>query len=381
MALSFSYQGYYDFIDDYKAKNACNIIMTGFDLQNTSWIQDESWVSSVIAYFDKTTEGGDDAYETIDIKDWNTDTKIGEAVLDWGQDEISFTINGTSYNYDSNELGFDIYTDGNDNYLYTLDRKFENSNKEYLFPCGFTEGLTPYYYNMLTENTDNHNFVIVFSDGGYIHQTLLSILDLTDDIEYYDPENDMEGTARREIEWNYDEPYSFIYLYTGCKIFSNDLSNICCAIPAIDEFGEDGVLGLVDTEHFCIKNNGKEPVIKKPINIYRSFWNKYCEGEYVEIYGFRQEGESYYITLPMLLINKAGDDGSKCCIYVDSTANWVEYFEQDNLYESWISENLESVPVDEYYEINIIDDPVGGEMMTRINMENRDRKLPKGGFA
>lgn len=378
MALSFSYQGYYDFIDDYKAKDCRNVIMNSTAIQNTDYIQNENWVSSVIGYIDNThyTQDPEHDYKYYyDIFNWSTDEKIGVMYCPDNAPDGSITINGTTYNFTENDFGLNIFDDGEDNKLYIFDDG-KSSADIYIRPTGpRNEGITPYFYDLITENPDNHEFRFIFGeDGGWFGCYLLWLLDLTDEILYADLENDLEGS--KHMQFKYAEDPNYIYLPDGSQV---DITTNNCAYDRSD--GDFQVYGICDDTYYGVYNNGKEPIVKKPINIYRSFWNKYCEGEYVEIYGFRQEAESQYITLPMLLINMAGDDGSKCCIYIDSTTNWVEYFEQDNLFESAISGSLESVPVDEYYEINIIDDPVGGEMMTRINMENRDRKLPKGGFA
>ena len=383
MAISFSYQGYYDFIDDYKAKDCRNVIMNSKAIQNTDYIQNENWVSSVIGYIDNTHYTQDPEHDYMyyyDIFDWSTDEKIGVMYCPDNAPDGSITINGTTYNFSENDYGLNIFDDGEDNKLYIFDDSYEECS-DYFMPFGTKDGITNYYYTMLTENTDNHNFVIVFIDDGYLNQNLSSILDLTDDVEYYDPANDTEGTDCREIQ-RYDG--QIIVLTNGCRIPESALSNICCAIPAVDEFGEDGALGLVDTDHFVIKDNTEpepEPIGTTVINVYRSFWNKYGDGA---IYGYRlgNEVDMRYKIIPMLAFCYGGEDRSKFAVYIDSTTNWNEYFEDINAEEMmWAINDIYPDEIDDYIQINVIDDPVGGEMMTRINMENRDRKLPKGGFA
>ena len=379
--MAISSTGYYNLLYNFIDKEAGIIFYNKNPYEAlVSYQQDEDWVSYAepLYYhrgYDEDLISEDDETKTWKLFSWSDDSVVGSYTEYFGE---VWKVQVGAESYTDDQSGGDIVELQNDLldevYIYAWK---EDQYYKWIFKADIPEIYGEYDGHGLDLLNSENNVLFVFDDNGIGDYSLLSILDVDNEIEYYNPTGDTKGEQ--------NEPFNYlseniILTHHNKEI---DLTKTNTA-QGEEEEGMPICAVLDNTGRYCrVNTDGRLPIEKVVLNIYRSFWNEYCVGDNVEIRGFTQwfefSDEEQTVILPMIEVINYGEIGAESLVYIDSTKNWVKFLDK-NSGEYWGTMGLQTIYSNDfynYYEINIIDDPVGGEMMTRINMENRDRRLPK----
>lgn len=331
--VSFSFQRYYQVLEKLIDNNAQIVIFRAWDISpgDLGHIQDDTWLTTnqICAY----------GYDGV-LYDIDTDEEVG----DYSKSSIGFE----NREYFRQSISLDNYTgvwasDDEEAIVATVDWTDENIAKV----IGFQGDATPAIINNVINELQNGEILFVFDDDGDLQnrKSIIDIIDLKNDRDYYDVENDRDANRYTDIEW-VGRDHTIIDTHTGRTI---NIDNVNQAQY------DDDVVAVLDKEHAYVRDNGRQPIEKLTVNMYQSAWDYITNGAVMKLEDLE----------PRILANNNASENpavpvvafrnnylKKDLYYMDTTEQENPWIELDNSswYYYWDD-------FDKYAELNIIPDP------------------------
>ena len=332
--VSFSFQRYYQVLEKLIDNNAQIVIFRAWDISpgDLGHIQDDTWLTTnqICAY----------GYDGV-LYDIDTDEEVG----DYSKSSIGFE--GDEY---FKSYGLDNYTEEwrTANEEAKIVATYNHQDGDTLADIiGFRGDATPAIMNNVVDELEDEEILFVFDDDGELvnSKSIIDIIDLKNNRDYYNVNDDRDANQYEEINW-LDGNHTILRTRNSRVININNVNQA--------QYDKD-VVAVLDKGHCHIRNNNKQPIEKITVNMYQSAWDYITGGAVMKLEDLE----------PRILANNNASENpavpvvafrnnylKKDLYYMDTTEQENPWIELDNSgwYYYWDD-------FDKYAELNIIPDP------------------------